>query len=234
VLVTGRFGKGKVALFLGQDAWQWSLGRRDGANGYAQLWGQIVRWLASPEGEAPAAGAAFSVTADRLVVRAGEPVVFSAAVRGREGPEPATVAAVIFRGREEIDRIAFTPVPGLQGAFEARFASNHPGRYRVRVRALAGSTELGVRSIEVRVRGGRGEFERLSPNRKLLARLARETGGGTVPLEELADHAAALGERQRTKEELVHVPLWHGAGLFLALGLCFSLEWIFRKRAGLP
>jgi len=234
LLVLGRFGKGKVALFTGHDAWRWSFGNALASNPYAQLWGQVVRWLATSEEGLPASGPAFSVTASQLIAQAGQEIVFSAALRGfQEGGEPRIVADV-ERGETVVDHIGFSPVPALAGAFQGRFSTTRPGRYSVRVRAVCGEQEVAARALSLRIRGGQGEFARLSPDRKRLARIARETGGEVLRLEALAESAAAWVGEERRRQEIVHVVLWHDLGLFLAVVLCLSLEWSLRKRAGLP
>ncbi len=232
LLVTGRFGKGKVAMFLGHDAWQWSLGRRRFTNPYAQLWGQVVRWLAADDKQKQPQGPSFSVTANRLVARAGQEIVFSASVRGFAATAPRIVATVL-RGNRKVDSIGFGAVPSLDGVFQGRFVTRRTGKYRVRVRAMSGKKIMAERILAIRVRGGRGEFERLSPNRKLLARMARETGGRVLSLQNLAAHAADFAAAERTRQEIVHLRLWHRAWMFSVMVAFFSLEWILRKRAGL-
>ncbi|MCX7936003.1 MAG: hypothetical protein N3A66_12185, partial [Planctomycetota bacterium] len=101
-------------------------------------------------------------------------------------------------------------------------------------KALADGKEVAERQLAVRVRGGKGEFARLSPDRSLLKRLAQETGGKEISLADLAEQVAALARADHSRSEVRRLRLWHTLGLFLALVLFLSAEWLLRKRASLP
>ncbi len=224
------FGQGRTALFCGHDSWQWSL---DGSACYSQLFGQTVRWLAGEDKQKNSESVDFSVTADKLVASAGEELRFSASTGKRAG-EKCSVSAEVTRGEQSFDRFGFAEVPGMEGTFEGRFSTTRPGKYTVKVSALAGKTEFASRELNIRIRGGKGEFERLSPDRRLLARIARETGGEVVEPELLTEKISRLVAEDNRVREIYHLRLWHEGGLFLALALFLSLEWFLRKRAGLP
>ena len=110
-----------------------------------------------------------------------------------------------------------------------------PGVYRVEVKVLdetgnvLGEAQSGwVANFEA------DEFRSLEFNQDLLARLARETGGEVVDLDELDSLADRLPELEAPVMEIWSRPLWHNPWVFFcALGL-FGAEWLLRRMKGLP
>ncbi len=237
VLVTRRFGRGKVAVFLGHDAWRW-VGLGGGRTvPYADVWGRIVRWLGRDADDILPDETGLVLTANRLVVRPDEPIVFSARIKTPPGQEaPAVRARVVPDAEAGTDpfSLPFASLPSLPGAYEARFEHDKPGAYTLSAEATVGDTVLAQAELTFRIRGGPGEFDRLAPNERLLRWIALETRGQFVALPDLPGHLERLAERQEAHRERLRVPLWNKPLLFALFVLLLSGEWLLRKRWGLP
>jgi len=231
-LICGTYGKGRVAVFWGREIWRWHISPATAATAI-RFWAQLVRWLAGRDDVAAAGGEIFSLRADRLVAPVGDEISLQAAVR-TAGSAKIHVSATVKQKEKESGTIGFAAVPGNEELFTARFSSQRPGAYTIIAKATADGKEIAERRIEVRMRGGRGEFARLSPDRNLLSRLAQETGGKEISLKDLAEEVVNLVADDRSLCEVRRIRLWHAPGCFLALALFLSAEWLLRKRAALP
>lgn len=236
ILITGRYGKGRTAIFLGHEAWRWQLRptSQNTHNVYSRLWGQTVRWLSGTDSNREGNAGQFSVSASQLVVQAGESVTLSARTRGLTAADPVSVVAHVTSNAGRKESIGFSPLPGMNDVFEAGFNRDTPGRYQLNVAAVTGNSVIATQDLTIRVRGGRGEFERLSPNLRLLSRIASETGGAVHQLQDLPDALMQEAQRIRSMQRAQRIPLWHSEALFLAFCAFLSAEWLLRKRAGLP
>ena len=78
------------------------------------------------------------------------------------------------------------------------------------------------------------EFRSLTPNRDLLAEIARRTNGKVVSWSELPAFVRALPDQDAPVAEAWSFPLWDTATVFLIVLACFITEWGWRRWRGLP
>ena len=78
------------------------------------------------------------------------------------------------------------------------------------------------------------EFRDLRPNRALLDRVARATGGEVVAPSRLDAFAAGLPTRNAQITEPYVRPVWHQPWVFLLAIACLAGEWGLRRWRGLP
>ena len=77
------------------------------------------------------------------------------------------------------------------------------------------------------------EFQRLVPNRELLAAIAKRTGGELVEASDLEKFAARLPRLGAPETRTWSRSLWHTPLVFLLVLGCFAAEWIIRRRSGM-
>jgi len=245
VLAAQPYGLGKV-LWVGTDGtWRWR--HRVGDAYHHRFWGQVVRWAA---GGKLAAGNAF-VRFGPIKPRAGEgePVRIQARVsEGVPGVAPSSlIAARVFRaGPTPGEAVAVVPlrsVPGQPRTFEG-VAPNLPlGSYTVRLDAPGLTEALQLSpppptpapkaSIEIVARDSPERVE-LAASRDALDRLATATGGTLLHDFEADQLPSLLRARNRTTSRTEETPLWDSpAALLLFFGVV-TVEWVARKRVGLP
>ena len=78
------------------------------------------------------------------------------------------------------------------------------------------------------------EFRSITPNTKLLERLAIETGGELVNIDALDEFVAGLPSRNVPITEEWTYPLWHQSWVFLLAFSCFAGEWGLQRWKALP
>jgi uncharacterized membrane protein len=231
-LVAQPFGKGRSAALLVGDMWLWNLRRENAeASDLEKAWRQIVRWLVADVPQR------IEVETRRKLDEPSAPVHLEIRVLDPMF-KPLDNAAVEVRVKTPDDHeIAITAEPGDEqaGVYWTDFVSRQPGAYRAKVSVTAADgTEVGQRDTGWTAEPATDEFRTLRPNRSLLERIARETNGQVVALNELNSFMSKLPTRRVPVVEARITPLWHDWRIMLlAAGLLVG-EWGVRRWKGLP
>jgi len=241
------YGLGKV-LWVGTDAtWRWR--HRVGDAYHHRFWGQVVRWAASGKLAAGNAFVRFGPTSPR--VDEGEPVRFQARIGegvAGVGPDPLVAVRVFKAGSgsppgEALAVVPLRPVPGQPRTFEGVAPALPRGAYAVRLDAPGMAKALGLNpspptpapeaTLEVVARDTPERVE-LSASRDPLDRLASATGGKVFADFEADALPGALRALKRDVVRTEETPLWDRPGSLLLFFTLLTVEWVARKRAGLP
>jgi hypothetical protein len=121
------------------------------------------------------------------------------------------------------------------GVYEASYVPRQPGAYRADVTVAApDGSEVGGAQAGWTSDPAAEEFRDLRPNRALLDRIARATGGQVVPASDLEDFVTTLPTRRAEFTEPYVRPVWHQPWVFLLAIVCLTAEWGLRRWKGLP
>ena len=231
-LVTQRFGRGRAAALLIGDLWRWSLRRRSvEKNDQAQAWRQIVRWLVADvpkrvEAEVNSRPGG-SGSEMRLSVRVRdakyEPLDNASVEIEVTGPDGKPLALTAEASAEEAGLYEVDYTPLRSGAYRARVRVHGPDGVELSGRQIGWSAETAAR-----------EYRNLQPDRALLERLARDSGGEVVEAGGLEKFVASLPDRKIPITDPWIYPLWHQWSVFLFAALCLIAEWALRRWKGLP
>jgi len=226
------FGRGRVGALLVGDLWRWDLRRADPANSdLEKSWRQTVRWLVADVPKpvevetrrSPGAGLAPM----EIVVRARD--------KQFAPLDNADVKLTIHTPDQRQIEIVAETSDRAAGEYRASFAPRVAGAYLAQVVVTApDGSEVGRRETGWGVEPQTEEFRKLTGNRALLDRIARESGGEVVEVDELDRFVASLPNRKIPIVENWTWPLWHQwTVLSLAIG-CLVGEWGLRRWRGLP
>ncbi|MDC0936868.1 glutamine amidotransferase [Pirellulales bacterium] len=231
-LVAQRYGRGRSAALLVGDLWRWGL-RREQVNNddLAKAWRQMARWLVA---DVPRRVEAQSEPVDDL----GSPAV-DIEIRVHDAEylplDNANVSIEVAMPDDthiEVDAEASDEEPG---AYVARCWTRTPGAYRAAITVVGpDGAPVGEQETGWVVQPYAGEFRKLHPNRALLERIATETGGEVLQLNELDDWAATVDLREMPMTETYIRPLWHHPLFFGLAAACLIGEWGLRRWHGLP
>jgi hypothetical protein len=215
-------------VFAGEAAWRWRMMQESGSRTYETFWRQAARWLAGP---------------------APDPVSVSIP----EGIEPEDEVAIGIETRDA----EFAPVadalvdvtmtepggtprtltvrrdPAAPGRFAATLPSSTPGLYRVRVDARRGTSSIGSAERWFLVGGSDREFADPRLNEGFLRRLARNSGGRYVTVDEAASIVPPLRDVVPHDAVPERRDLWNEPWAFALVVLLLSAEWVLRRRWGL-
>ena len=235
-LVAHRFGDGRAAALSIGDMWRWGIRHEEGQAADMEIaWRQLVRWLvtdaprrveiealsdeADPSGEI--AGA------KRIVVR----------VRDEEfAPlDNAIVSLHVTTPSKERLELTATQSETEPGLYETSFSPREEGAYRAEAIVRGpDSAEIGSRETGWAFEPAADEFRQLAPNRRLLERIAEETGGEVIELDRLESFAAGLSSKKAPVTEHWSQPLWHKPWVLLVAIACLCAEWALRRWRGMP
>jgi hypothetical protein len=245
VLAAQPYGLGKV-LWVGTDGtWRWR--HRVGDAYHHRFWGQVVRWAAT--GKLVAGNALVRFGPSKPRTSEGEAVRLQARIsEGVVVVRPdMLIAARIFKSGPGQDKaiavVPLRPAPGQSRTFEGVAPSLPVGAYvmRLDVPGMVETLQLEPRpptpvpqaGLEIVARDTSERIE-LAAARYPLECLAAATGGQVV-----ADFEAQILPsllRARTKETVrtEETLLWDSPPALLLFLAIVTVEWVARKRVGLP
>ncbi len=248
-LVVQRYGRGKTAAMMIGDLWRWQMRDQAQTGEQGKAWRQLIRGLIADAPEQ------IEITVDRVPADANQAVSIGVRVKDKKfwPTDNATVqlsvkSLTLENPRDGVDssireplslstnvvQLLAEPSPTEVGLYEAVYIPRKTGGYAVQasVTDMNGLT-MGSRETGWSSDPAAEEFQSLNPNRELMERLARQTGGQVVQQSELLDFVKALPSLEVPVTEEVTSPMWHTAWLFaLAIG-CFVAEWGVRRTRGL-
>jgi hypothetical protein len=229
-LVYRRFGAGRVLYSGFDETWRW---RYEVADLHHQrYWNQVIRELM----ERPFAvrDERVSLGVEPLVVAPGEKPAFRARLRDAEGKplEKAEAEAVISRDGKKVAAVRLAADPGAGGLYFGQSDALPAGRYEVRVKA-AGLPESRARTEFVVKAPENGELASLHCNEELLRQMAAASRGEFFREEDLSGLQSRLEPLNREKVSESDTVLWQSWWWFLPLVGLLTVEWMFRKWAGM-
>ncbi|HCN78708.1 MAG TPA: hypothetical protein DIT13_16125 [Verrucomicrobiales bacterium] len=233
-LAAQRFGEGRVvALTLG-DVWRWGMGDADAMKDQERFWRQLMRWLVV---DVP----------DRVQV-AAEPLEQSVrlAVRARAAdflPMDDALVKLEVTGPEGGKSLLYgEPSLAEPGLFEAEYFPKTAGAYRVTATVEnAAPPDESVEHTPFASSKSTGwvfqpqveEMSRLEPARATLQRLADETGGRLLTLNDLDKLPELLSAIEVPVRETLSEPLWHTPWFFALILALLGAEWLLRRKGGM-
>lgn len=231
LLVVRRGGRGQALLVNGTETWRWSLSGDDDltAERGRKLWRGLVHWLAEP-----VQGEPLRVRPERWLTAGGEAVRLMATLQDDAfrpvsgGRVEADVTGTDGRARH----VQF--VPGAAGSYTASLERLPPGRYRVGAIAARGGRVLGRANAEFAVDRWSLEEARALPDSATLASMADATGGRSGDARDVVAWARGLRAQGAVRGRSTSLRLWESPYVFAAIVAVLSLEWIWRRRRGLP
>ena len=238
LLAVQNYGRGRV-MFFGWDE-TWRMRYKHGDQHHHKFWGQVMRWAAGDQ--LPAGLKLIKLGTDKPLYAKGDAVIVRAKLTSPEGG-PVTdgqLSARITRGSAVASEATMSFQPGSAGVYTASVPDLPPGTYQATLRGPSVTSlrqpddPTGDVAIEfVVAEPVTPERIELAVNRPLLAELART--GGTLPLDAAT---ASMAARQTATDPVTlsiqkQWALWHSWPLLLVFVSIVTLEWVFRKWAGL-
>ena len=230
LLVSQRYGRGRVLAFGAQDDWLWQMHADIAVDDSTHeiLWRQMLRWLVN---EVP--DRVESVTGDES--GPGDAVALRAIVRdsGYLRRNGASVSATVTGPGGVLQDVAFDWAVDRDGEYVASFIPAGEGVQEVRVRAIAGADTTLSPPGYVRVAEPVDEFFGAERRDLLLEQLARETGGRSYTPQRAEEIARDMNYSASGATSVRRRDLWDAPLVLLVLLLLLGGEWILRRRRGL-
>lgn len=238
LLAMQRFGEGRTLALMSDSLWKWNFqmaGRLDSNQYYLQFLRQMVRWLIRDP-----LLKQVRLSADASEFPLGSEVTGTVQVLQDDyrPAEKAPVTATVRTPRGTA--LALPSVPTEHpGEYRYRFRTEEEGLYEVEARADIAGTSHEANRLLLRVQRPGDEMQHAAPNHKLLQDIAERTGGLFVALHDPKRPSVASlleffgGTTTYKVLEETRLRLRETVPLFLLILTLLSLEWWWRRRAGL-
>jgi hypothetical protein len=231
IMLARRIGRGQALLVNGTGLWRWSLAPGDelAAERGRRLWRRIARWLAEP-----VQGEPLRVRPERWLAASGEPVRLFASLQDAQFRPlaGAEVEGEVTTGQGQSRKVTFEP--GAAGSYVATLDDLPPGRYRVSARATLGGREVGRAGSELAIDRWSLEEARTEPDSVTLAAVAQASGGRVASAAHVGRWARSLSTRTLAVGRSESLRLWESPWVFAVVVGALSVEWLWRRRRGLP
>lgn len=232
LLITQNYGQGRTAILATGGTWRWQMSEALGDPSHDLFWQQLLRWLV-----AQTPGPVSAAMPSRLLADQGQ-VQLTAQVRDQQFQPAADahVSAHIIGPEDTNATIDLTPSQQIPGEYQAEWTAEKPGAYLAEITAESAGDPpqpLGSDVLTFQREDGVAENFHTAQNRRLLERLATETGGeywkpsNVKNLPRDISYSEAGISVRATKE------LWDMPIVFcLLLGLPIT-EWLLRRKWGI-
>jgi uncharacterized membrane protein len=232
LLITQNYGQGRTAILATGGTWRWQMSEALGDPSHDLFWQQLLRWLV-----AQSPGPLSAAMPSRLLADQGQ-VQLTAQVRDREFQPAADahVTAHIIGPEDTNAAIDLTPSQQTPGEYQAEWTAEKPGAYLAEITAESSGgppQQLGSDVLTFQREDGVAENFHTAQNRRLLERLAAETGGEYWKPSDVKNlprdiSFSEAGISVRATKELWDMPIV----FCLLLGLPIA-EWLLRRKWGI-
>ena len=244
IVVSWRYGHGKVAIVLTDSTWRWQLAHRPtdrGLSHHGLFWHQMIDWLLPDLREKAETAGQVQLITDRVEYELNDTVTLMVSVADADGAVPAQARVQLTiatpDGRPSERAATLQPMVGEtdDAAFLATFDAYAEGEYAVRARATLDGRTLGTDRVTIRVIRPLIESTVTDPDHELLRDLASVSSGQYLQAHDLDDlvRIADLMPREvlvQPSADRDARPVWNRWWLLILFVLLMAGEWFVRKK----
>ena len=240
LVVTQRFGQGKVTAILTDSLWRWQLGPEAGKmKPYERFWTQLISWLL-PREEA-LDKLRLELSADRDQAFFGESVELHARLGGENPPAPDSVEAKITLpdGRQIPYRMTPQQVTAPSGktfpGYGFSFSAEAAGQHKVVATAKLKGTAVTSEPFTFFVKPYSPETVPRPAKNEVLQSIAKASGGEFFETLDALNTGIAALKVKATEEKLAEYrTLWREWPALVVLMLMLTTSWGMRKLRNMP
>ena len=237
IVVTHRYGQGKVVAVLTDSLWRWQLAEGDDRP-YGRFWEQLLAWLSPSEQEVDAYH--LDLFTDRERVFLGENVELSARVGdGTDTPTEVRCRMTTPDGRVvPFDMTAGQVLAASGRAFEGflySFSGERPGLHSAVAEAVVAGRVITSEPATFYVKPYTPERVPRPIDTDVLSALAENSSGKFCgSTEQLNNVLSALWFEADQEETVEYASLWQRWPVITCLLMLLCLEWFLRKWRHMP
>ncbi len=232
ILLTRRFGAGRVVYWATDETWRWRYKVADVV--HQRLWNQIARWVMRVPMSVRSEFVSLDTGAAR--VESGQPVEVNCSLRNLDGSLAADriVSAIVKREGQIVARVPLAAKKDIPGNYAAEIRGLAAGDYQVQIEAAGYPKDiLEMASKFTVVAAPSQEMQAVACNESLLQQIAAITKGQAFTEENVADMLGVLRPLSGGRITQSTTIVWQSYWWFMAALLLLVIEWILRKRNGL-
>lgn len=230
LLVVQRYGKGRTAALATASTWRWQMLLDAEDARHERFWRQLARWLAAsaPNRVNIDMGQARFTPDEEIPLTVN---VYGAGYRPLGGADVRGLLTDPFGGVREV---IFEEELTAEGTYTVPFAPQDEGVYELDVIGETDEGEVGRHTRSFLVRPSNKEFYDATLKRPFLEGLAAANDGFYYTPDEVEALPVNLRSRRTSTSIFRTEYLWDMPLLFGLVILLLSIEWIYRRRKGLP
>ena len=240
VVVTQRFGQGKVTAILTDSLWRWQLGPEAGkAKPYERFWKQLISWLLPREESLKQLNVELFADRDRIFL--GESLSLSARMGGEPAPKPDAVEArIILPDKRQIPynmspQVVTLPSGKSFPGHGLTFTAENPGLYTVVAAAKIKGQQVTSEPFSFFVAPYSPETVPRPARVEVLQTLSKVSGGEFFEtLDALNRGLSALKLRATEEKSADYHTLWREWYVVAALMTLLAASWAMRKLNNMP
>jgi len=232
VLTAWRYGKGRVAVLSTRTTWRWSMlsGKQYGTSfAYQQFWKNMVLWLTHADEFKQV-----RIGLDSKQLKEGEPAAVRVWTYDEYFKPISDVDLHLRVSSPDHHQQELEVHPETQGVFVASFKPDQLGDFELEAWVDRHGKKLGSDRLSFRAVESHLEEEDLRPNSLLLKEMARETGGRYVSADDFSVSLLDDFDREVSGHGGRKVLLWDSPYALAFLSILLAVEWLIRRRRGLP
>jgi uncharacterized membrane protein len=230
ILVLGRFGAGRTLFSAVDDSWRWRYYTGEGV--FDTYWVQQLRYLARSK---KLGQRKLTFSSDRQTYQQGEQVRLGLRVLDSillQQLPPEIGVQVVDADGQTVRSDKLQKDNGQSDYYTATFAADRLGRFTVKLPPVIPDPSVLDLPIEVIV--PRLELTEPQVNRTAVTRIAAETGGTALSLDEArAKLPDLITSAARTVALMFSQPLWDKPAAMIIFVLLITMEWVMRKVYGM-
>jgi hypothetical protein len=240
VVVTQRFGQGKVTAILTDSLWRWQLGPEAGkAKPYERFWTQMISWLLPREESLDKLR--LELFADRDQLFLGEAVELHARLASENAPKADSVEArITFPDKREVPyRMAPQPVTLPSGktfpGYGVPFSAEEPGLYKVVAAAKIKDETVTSEPFGFFVKPYSPETVPRPARVEILQAISQASGGQFFEnLDALNSSLSTLKLHATEEKSAEYRTLWREWPIVAGLMVMLTASWSMRKFRNMP
>ena len=230
LLAIQRYGKGRAAALATASTWRWQMLLDAEDTRHERFWRQFMRWLGteSPDKVVIDLPESRFEPGTELAVRVS---VYDDRYFPRNLVEVSGLVTDPFGG---VSEIRFLPDLSGEGVFAGSLLLRDPGVYALDITAEQDGAVIGKQRRSLLARPSKKEFQDAVLKRQYLETLTETAGGFYYAPANAGDIPRNLRERETPATVFDQEYVWDAPLLFLLAITVLSIEWIYRRRKGLP
>jgi hypothetical protein len=240
MILSQRYGQGKVVAIFTDSLWKWKLHPQAlQTRPYQRFWDQMISWLLPAEDESEKDKLTILVDRGTLVV--GEEVAISARLGGEGKRADARVRCEIELPGGEKAPFSMRPEPVTTASgktysgFVTHYKVTAPGLHTVTATAMVGGTRKESESLSFFVKPFAAESTPCAVNAAVLRSIAQSSGGRFFKdVTVLNDTLESLTFKMIEETSSEHRSLWQAWLVIACLTLLAAVSWVLRKINNMP
>ena len=230
LLTVQRYGRGRSAVLATSSTWRWKMLMDSENKSHDRFWKQMGRWLIS------SAPDLVNIDIENNTADTGENISIRFSVYDSDfnSLDFVNIKCIITDPLGKTFELPVHPDLNQEGEYFTSFTPEKSGIYTINAEAAKDGAFIGSDYQSFLAANSKKEFYNATLKKEFLQNLAKETNGVYYDPSGTSDIALNLKTKKSETSIIKSNYLWDMPILFLLALLILCIEWLYRRRQGLP